>query len=692
MKIAIGNRRTDKCWKNSDISWEDFCLKISSTLRTTETVEEYQKMKKGRQDEIKDVGGFVGGHLAQGRRRNGNVLCRSMLTLDMDYATRDVWEQIQSLYDYKCCVYSTHKHTAEHPRLRLIIPLSREISEDEYPAVSRMVAKEIGMDMFDDTTYEPCRLMYWPSTPVNGVFFSDVKTGVLLDPDSYLARYDDWRDVSTWPVSSRQSEVAKRTVSMQADPLIKPGVIGAFCRAYAIEDAIETFLADVYAPSAVTGRFDYIPADSSAGLVLYDGRFAYSHHATDPACGKLLNAFDLVRIHKFRDLDEQCPANTPAAKLPSFKAMGDFAVKDEKVKAVLAADRMARAETEFCGENWQAALDIDKTGKIKDTLTNISIILKYDENLKNIVYNQFKNMLDVVGALPWKQVKPGWSDTDLACAKMYFERMYGIWSPTKFKDALLAVASAERLYHPVKDYLSALKWDGVKRVDTLLVDYLGAEDTPYVRAVTRKTLVAANVRLHPFQPCPGGRKAVRLHAEGHELCADNAVVASGDLVVQHFHILLPDAVVLVVLHGDIDAVPAFRAAPVIEEGELERKGAVKVIEAGAPPVKDGRLIFGLGELVVDVLILDGFRVVVLRHPAHPVPVHFPVREGLLGGGGNVFFLCKQAEKAPPVRLSCCGLSGVCPFLQSASPPSRLTAHKSFPSCRAAPGDRGNRCG
>ena len=194
--------------------------------------------------------------------------------------------------------------------------------------------------------------------------------------------------------------------------------------------------------------------------------------------------------------------------------------------------------------------------------------------------------------------------------------------------------------------------------------------------------VAANIRFHPFQPRPGGRKIVCLHTEGHELCANNAIVAPGDLVVQHFHILLTDAVVLVVLHGDVDAVPAFLTAPVIEEGELERKGAVKVVEAGTPPVKDGRLIFGLGELVVDVLILDGFRVVVLR----------PVREGLLGGGGNVFFLCKQAEKAPPVRLSSLGLSGVCPFLQSASPPSRLTAHKSFPSCRAAPADRGNRCG
>ena len=39
-------------------------------------------------------------------------------------------------------------------------------------------------------------------------------------------------------------------------------------------------------------------------VVVYDDVFAYSHHATDPACGKLLNAFDLVRIHKFGGLDE----------------------------------------------------------------------------------------------------------------------------------------------------------------------------------------------------------------------------------------------------------------------------------------------------------------------------------------------------------------------------------------------------
>lgn len=134
MKIAVGNSRMDKKWKNQDISWVDLCARCGSTIRTTETVEEYRKLKKGQQDGIKDVGGFVGGHLREGRRKNGMVLCRSLLTLDMDYGTPDIWDEITLFHDFKCCVYSTHKHTPVHPRLRLLIPLKREISEEEYMA------------------------------------------------------------------------------------------------------------------------------------------------------------------------------------------------------------------------------------------------------------------------------------------------------------------------------------------------------------------------------------------------------------------------------------------------------------------------------------------------------------------------------------------------------------------------------
>ncbi len=495
MKIAVGNSRMDKKWKNRDISWEDLCARVGSTIRTTETVEEYRKLKKGAQDNIKDVGGFVGGQLREGRRKNGMVLCRSLLTLDMDYGEPGIWDEIDLLHDFRCCVYSTHKHTPEHPRLRMIIPLARDISEEEYPAVARMVAKEVGIDLFDDTTYEACRLMYWPSTSANGEFFYKTKEGPLLDPNAYLAKYADWHDASTWPVSSRQSEAVRRSVSQQADPLEKPGIVGAFCRAYTIEEAIETFLSDVYEPSSMNGRYDYIPADSAAGVVVYDGKFAYSHHATDPVCGKLLNAFDLVRLHKFRELDENVGLDTPPGKLPSFKAMSDLALADDKVKAVFAEERIAQASAEFSDEDWQNGLELDKSGHVKNTLRNLTLILENDPNLKGVVFNQLLDGMEIKGEVPWNHPSKFWRDADDAQLISYVDAHYGTFSARNYDIAVTKVAD-DRAYHPIREFIESLpEWDKVPRVDTLLVDYLGASDTAYVRAVTRKTLCAAISRV-----------------------------------------------------------------------------------------------------------------------------------------------------------------------------------------------------
>lgn len=495
MKIAYGNSRMDKKWKNTDISWEDFCSRVKTTQRTTETVEEYRKMRKGGQDSIKDVGGFVGGHLKDGRRKKGNVLSRSILTLDMDYGTSTIWEEISTFFPYQCCIYSTHKHTPENPRLRLIIPLFRDVGEEEYAAVSRMVAKEIGIDLFDDTTYEPERLMYWPSTSRNGIFVYEEKDGSLLDPDVFLNKYDDWHDTSTWPVSSRQSEVLDRSLKEQADPLSKEGVIGTFCRTYSVSRAIDTFLKDIYEPSVMVGRYDYIPADSSAGVILYDDKFAYSHHATDPASGRLLNAFDLVRIHKFGHLDDRATESTPPSKLPSFINMCEFAIQDDEVKTQFTKERMEQATIDFTEDNWQTALELDKQGKIKDTLDNIVLIIRNDSELESIAFNKHRDGIDARDGLPWEQMKGGWNDSDNAALKVYLSNKYGIYSPTKTKDAILAVA-AERSYHPIKEYLDHLPdWDGTDRVETLLIDYFNATDNSYTRAVTRKMMVAAVARI-----------------------------------------------------------------------------------------------------------------------------------------------------------------------------------------------------
>ena len=482
MQIAVANSRMDKVWKNIDISWEEFLGRVSTTRRTVESVEEYKNLSKAKQDGIKDVGGFVGGRLKDGKRKSGCVEHRSMLTLDMDYAKVGVWDEIKM---YACCIYSTHKHTQDKPRLRLIIPLLRNVTADEYIAVARKVAEDVGIEQFDDTTYQPTRLMYWPSTSSDGEFIFKRQEGSFLDPDKVLSRYEDWRDTSKWPVSSRQMSVVKKSISKQADPLSKAGVVGAFCKTYSIEEVIEKFLPDIYKPSVMEGRYDYAPADSAAGVLVYDNKFSYSHHATDPSCGKLCNSFDLVRIHKFGDMEGD----------ESYKAMQEFCMNDSEVKRQVVEDKKEQAMEDF-EDDWYSKLELNKNGDIKDTLSNIVKILKYDEKLKQIAYNEHKCALDTQGELPWEQVKTGWNDSDLASLKVYFDKAYGIWSPSKIKEGLVAVAS-QRSFHPIKEYLKSIPtWDEVERLDRLLIDYLGAEDNEYTRAVIRKTLVAAITRIY----------------------------------------------------------------------------------------------------------------------------------------------------------------------------------------------------
>lgn len=486
LPIAYGNSCYAKKWSNKTTTFDELCERLKNTTYTTETVEEYPKLPKADRDRAKDRGGFVGGQLKDNRRKRENVVCRSMLTHDADHADKDFIERFTFGCKYAAALYTTHGHTPEAPRIRIIVPLTRDVTPDEFTAIGRYFAEEWGIDQFDECSYRPQQLMYWPTTPANGEYVFRRVDGEWLDPDNYLSAHPNWKDCSLLPTSSRESEVRASASKPQADPLTKDGIVGAFCRSYGIRDAIDKFLPDVYAPSLTEGRYDYTPADSSAGVVIYDDKFAYSHHATDPACGMLLNAFDLVRIHKFGDLDDK----------KSFSAMSEFAVKDDEVKMQLAAERKEAAEREFADTDWENALELDKQGRIKDTLDNIVIILRNDDELQSIAFNRHRDGIDAKDGLPWEQMKPGWNDSDNAALKVFLSRKYGIYSPTKTKDAILAVA-AERAYHPILEYLDALPaWDEVPRIETLLIDYFGAEDSAYTRAVIRKTMAAAVARIY----------------------------------------------------------------------------------------------------------------------------------------------------------------------------------------------------
>ena len=510
--LAVGASRSAAHWKNKTMQWSEFLGMIQNTTQTRETLAEYRKMPKGKQDTIKDVGGFVGGWLKQGRRKAENLEHRSMFTLDADFATMDLLENLSMFYGCAAAVYSTHKHSTEAPRLRLLVPLTRQLSGDEYQAAARMLASDLGMDLFDDTTYQPTRLMYWPSTPTDQEYYFDYTDGPWIDPDALLARYPDWRDTSYWPESSRAVSVRHSAAKHQGDPTAKPGVVGAFCRTYDVEQAIERFLSDRYTPCEMPGCYTYVGGSTSAGLVIYDGGlFAYSNHATDPVSGRLCNAFDLVRLHLYGEQDSEAAADTPVNKLPSYMAMVELARTDEAVKLTSARERLEQARGDFdipneddTGDAWMTQLEVDKRGTPLQTIQNAYIVLSNDPLLKGaLAFNSFKDRLVCVRSLPWKEVQDtvngdAWIDADDSELRRYLELAYRITGKERILDAVSSVARANTI-HPVRRFLKSLEWDGVERLDALLVDYLGAEDCPYTRAVTRKAFTAAVARIL----CPG---------------------------------------------------------------------------------------------------------------------------------------------------------------------------------------------
>ena len=87
------------------------------------------------------------------------------------------------------------------------------------------------------------------------------------------------------------------------------------------------------------------------------------------------------------------------------------------------------------------------------------------------------------------------TDTDVSIIKGRIERLHGIYNDAKLNDAIEQVSS-DNAFHPIKNYLESLTWDGVERIDTFLIEYMGAEDNAYTREAFRKMLLAAVTRIY----------------------------------------------------------------------------------------------------------------------------------------------------------------------------------------------------
>lgn len=497
--ISVGRSRKETDWEPQTIRWSEFIQRLSMPVESTETLEEYKALTKAQQDDLKDVGGYVGGVLEGRRRKGGSVKSRRLITLDLDNIppgrTDDILKRVGGLG----CAYavsSTRKHEGAAPRLRVIVPVDRNLTADEYEPAARKMAQMIGIGFCDPSTFQPERFMYWPSKCRGAEYVFAYSDAGFVQADWLLNQYQDWRRVQEWPVALGEAQRLNRSHKRQRNPREKKGIIGAFCRVYDVPGAMEAFLPGVYEPCG-ENRYTYTGGSTTGGAVLYDnGDFLFSHHATDPAGQRLCNAFDLVRIHKFGHLDDEAKPDTPGHKLLSNAEMLKFAAALEDVR-LEHARAMFSKDSQQENDEWLKRLEMDGNRLLRSA-RNVMLVLENDPRLTGkFQYDRFSEKITVMGETPWnaETKKRELTDPDMAGLRVFLETEYSLTGKEKIQDAFDTFIH-KNATHAVRDYLDGLQWDGVERLDRVLIDYLGAEDTPYVRKVTRKLFCAGVARIY----------------------------------------------------------------------------------------------------------------------------------------------------------------------------------------------------
>ena len=502
IRIAVASSRMAKRWSNKPISVSEFALKLSNTVKTQETLEEYIALPKPEQDNLKDIGGYVGGVLKEGLRRKDMVQNRQILTYDIDFGKVGTVARIKKvLKNYCFTISSTHKYTPSKPRFRLIVYPDRPMLPDEFMAVSRRIANNIDIEAFDDGSYDVNRLLFWPSSPSDGevLFFHNDEP--FLPVDTVLAAYgenDVWKNATLWPRSSRETTSFNRLLKKQADPLKKKGIVGAYCRIVSIQDALKE-LSDVY-KKETDERYSFIDGTSSHGLVIYDERWAYSNHMSDPAHGQLANSFDLIRLHKFGHEDDKAKVGTPTSKKPSYREMVEWVRDIPEVKAELIKSKIDIDASDFDvfedytdDPDWQIKLQVKDSGEVTPTFLNAILIVRYDEKINTLMrFNELSQVPESVAT------GDDWTDGDSFRVREHVGAVYGTDFPERKIEDAITNQALKRRYHPIRDYLGALVWDGIKRVETVFIDYFGCEDNKYVREVAQCWFTAGVYRV--FEP------------------------------------------------------------------------------------------------------------------------------------------------------------------------------------------------
>ncbi len=308
------NRFTKICELRCE-SFEQFAKNFETVTRTNETEKEYSYMNATQRTEIKDVGGFVGGTFKDNERKSSQLISRSVICLDVDkISDLDIIEKAKQTYkSYTHFIYTTHSNNKDLASFRIVFELSEDVSSEDYTQIAKKLASMLGLSYFDVTTFQPSRLMFYPSCSSDSLYSYSYNKANSLIPGEFL-------QVGT--NNQHTTETALKQPKNKANNEDKKNIaiINRFNRYYTITDAIETFLSDVYEPGTTPKRYSLVGGSVADGLIVNDDNsHAYSFDATSNNVGKCLDAFDLVRVSLFGNDNN------------SFRSMISLCLQDKKV-------------------------------------------------------------------------------------------------------------------------------------------------------------------------------------------------------------------------------------------------------------------------------------------------------------------------------------------------------------------------
>lgn len=433
----------------------------------------------------------------EGTRLNENVRAVTVGVFDIDHAPDDSWFARLEVSGVEFVIHSTHQYPLEE-RFRVVVPLSRKVSPDEWHHVHAAMMSTLGLPA--DPLKDLSRIYFLPNHVEGSKPFSHHQTGVPLNVDAIsrptpatAVRQSVAEHVSTAPEPVDVNELAASIRKHASDvnrPLVTRALRGEGLgpRASANEYGGQDSALQALMSTAAFTAPDSVPWEAIEHL--FRPCFAATDwgEGTDALVAVAKDKFERARARK-QVRDEKRAAENDAM----WEAAG--IIRGQKPKTETPLDESATDDP----DRWTEKLIYtkEKEPKLAVCEANVLRVLRNAPEWKNAIrFNLVSKKLELQNAPDDIQAIDA---LDVTISVWFQESAWGKLglnpTPRMVGEALRAIP--ERMsFDPLLEYLEGLRWDGTKRIDTFLERYFGAHGDPveYLRAISRRWLISLVAR------------------------------------------------------------------------------------------------------------------------------------------------------------------------------------------------------